>query len=95
MLPKEQQANSRYFYEFASANLATRNPCLPDLRHFTSSADRELKRILEDICQAAKNIGRISEVRGIPEGQDAISPPIFPTSIPLSISPDSRIMYEK
>ena len=77
MLPEEQAANSRYFYELASAKFGYDESLLPRVQAFHFKGGQGAKTGTGGHLPAAKNIGKIAEVRGIPSGQPAISPPTF------------------
>ena len=77
MLPAEQQANSRYFYELASAKFGYNESLLKNVQAFHFKGGQGAKTGTGGHLPANKNIGLISEVRGIPEGTPAISPPTF------------------
>lgn len=77
MLPEEQQANSRYFYELASAKFGYEESLLTRVQAFHFKGGQGAKTGTGGHLPGSKNVGRISEVRGIPEGQDAISPATF------------------
>lgn len=77
MLPEEQQANSRYFYELASAKFGYEESLLTKIQAFHFKGGQGAKTGTGGHLPAAKNIGKISQVRKIPEGKPAISPPTF------------------
>jgi len=77
MLPEEQQANSRYFYELASAMFGYDESKLKNIQAFHFKGGQGAKTGTGGHLPGNKNIGKISEVRGIPEGEAAISPPTF------------------
>ena len=77
MLPEEQQANSRYFYELASARFGYTEELLTKVQAFHFKGGQGAKTGTGGHLPGSKNIGKISEVRGIPEGEPAISPPTF------------------
>jgi glutamate synthase domain-containing protein 2/CDGSH-type Zn-finger protein len=77
MLPEEQQANSRYFYEFASAGFGYKEELLENVQAFHFKGGQGAKTGTGGHLPGNKNKGKISKVRGIPEGQPAISPPTF------------------
>lgn len=77
MLSDEQAANSRYFYELASARFGYRESLLEQVQAFHFKGGQGAKTGTGGHLPGNKNIGRISEVRGIPEGQPAISPATF------------------
>jgi len=77
MLPEEQEANSRYFYELASAGFGYKDELLQKVQAFHFKGGQGAKTGTGGHLPGTKNIGKISQVRGIPEGQPAISPPTF------------------
>ncbi|HEB54767.1 MAG TPA: glutamate synthase [Gammaproteobacteria bacterium] len=77
MLPEEQQANSRYFYELASAKFGFGENLLKKVQAFHFKAGQGAKTGTGGHLPAAKNTEKIAQVRGIAEGLDAISPPTF------------------
>jgi glutamate synthase domain-containing protein 2/CDGSH-type Zn-finger protein len=77
MLPEEQEANSRYFYELASAKFGFNESLLEKVQAFHFKGGQGAKTGTGGHLPAVKNIGRIAEVRGIPEGKAAISPATF------------------
>ena len=77
MLPEEQQNNSRYFYEFASAEFGFKEELLTKVQAFHFKGGQGAKTGTGGHLPGNKNKGRISQVREIPEGQPAISPPTF------------------
>jgi len=77
MLPNEQQANSRYFYELASAKFGYNEESLTHVQAFHFKCGQGAKTGTGGHLPGNKNTGRISEIRGIPEGISAVSPPTF------------------
>ncbi len=77
MLPEEQAANSRYFYELASAKFGFSEALLDKIQAFHFKGGQGAKTGTGGHLPASKNVGKISVVRGIPEGEAAISPPTF------------------
>lgn len=77
MLPEEQQANSRYFYELASAQFGYDEKLLENVQAFHFKGGQGAKTGTGGHLPGNKNVGKISEVRGIPEGEPAVSPPTF------------------
>jgi glutamate synthase domain-containing protein 2 len=77
MLPEEQEANSRYFYELASARFGYREELLKKVQAFHFKGGQGAKTGTGGHLPGNKNKGKISQVRGIPEGQPAVSPPTF------------------
>lgn len=77
MLPEEQQHNSRYFYELASAKFGYKEELLSLVQAFHFKGGQGAKTGTGGHLPGNKNKGKISEVRGIPEGEPAISPPTF------------------
>ncbi|MEX3070721.1 glutamate synthase-related protein [Vibrio alginolyticus] len=77
MLPEEQAANSKYFYELASAKFGYAESKLHGVQAFHFKGGQGAKTGTGGHLPGSKNVGKISEIRGIPEGQPAISPPTF------------------
>jgi glutamate synthase domain-containing protein 2/CDGSH-type Zn-finger protein len=77
MLPEEQAENSRYFYELASAKFGYKEELLRKVQAFHFKGGQGAKTGTGGHLPGNKNTGKISRVRGIPEGQPAISPPTF------------------
>lgn len=77
MLPEEQAANRRYFYELASARFGFDESLLPRVQAFHFKGGQGAKTGTGGHLPGNKNRGKISAVRGIPEGQPAVSPPTF------------------
>ena len=77
MLPEEQAANSRYFYELASAKFGYEEAKLKNVQAFHFKGGQGAKTGTGGHLPGIKNVGKISKVRGIPEGEPAVSPPTF------------------
>lgn len=77
MLPEEQEANSRYFYELASAGFGYKEDILKNVQAFHFKGGQGAKTGTGGHLPGNKNNGKISQVRNIPEGEPAISPPTF------------------
>lgn len=77
MLPEEQAENSRYFYELASAKFGFDEALLTRVQAFHFKGGQGAKTGTGGHLPGIKNRGKISRVRGIPEGQPAVSPPTF------------------
>jgi len=77
MLPEEQQANGRYFYELASARFGYRDELLERVQAFHFKGGQGAKTGTGGHLPANKVTGKIAEVRGLPEGTAAVSPPTF------------------
>lgn len=77
MLPEEQAANSRYFYELASAKFGYDESLLKQVQAFHFKGGQGAKTGTGGHLPGNKNIGKIAKVRGIPEGEPAVSPPTF------------------
>lgn len=78
MLPEEQAANSRYFYELASARFGFDWDKLSGVQAFHFKGGQGAKTGTGGHLPGAKVKGKIAKVRGLDAGQDAISPPRFP-----------------
>ncbi|WP_431066954.1 glutamate synthase-related protein [Methylotuvimicrobium sp.] len=77
MLKEAQQANSRYFYELASAQFGYEESLLAKVQAFHFKAGQAAKTGTGGHLPAAKVTERIAAVRHLPAGQDAISPAAF------------------
>lgn len=77
MLPEEQKANSRYFYELASAKFGYSEDKLKNVQAFHFKGGQGAKTGTGGHLPGNKVKGKISEVRQLKEGQDAISPSTF------------------
>lgn len=77
MLPEEQQANSRYMLEYASARFGYSDALLDKVQAFHFKCGQAAKTGTGGHLPGSKVKGRIAEVRHLPEGQDAISPATF------------------
>src|SRR3954451_8118357 len=78
MLPEEQQSNSRYFYELASARFGWSWDVLPKVQAFHFKGGQGAKTGTGGHLPGPKVVGRIAQVRNLPEGTPAVSPPTFP-----------------
>jgi glutamate synthase domain-containing protein 2/CDGSH-type Zn-finger protein len=78
MLPEEQQANSRYFYELASARFGYKEELLERVQAFHFKGGQGAKTGTGGHLPGNKVTGKIAEVRQLPEGTAAVSPPTFP-----------------
>ncbi len=78
MLPEEPEANSRYFYELASGRFGFAWEKLDKVQAFHFKGGQGAKTGTGGHLPGHKVNGKIAEVRGLKEGQDAISPPRFP-----------------
>ncbi len=77
MLPEEQQNNSCYFYELASAMFGYSEAQLTKVQAFHFKGGQGAKTGTGGHLPGAKVTEKIAEVRGLQKGQDAISPPTF------------------
>ena len=78
MLPEEQASNSRYFYELASARFGFSWDKVQKTQAFHFKGGQGAKTGTGGHLPGAKVKGKIAEVRGLPEGESAISPARFP-----------------
>ena len=78
MLPEEQAANSRYFYELASARFGFSWDKLNKVQAFHFKGGQGAKTGTGGHLPGNKVKGKIAEVRGLRDGQAAISPARFP-----------------
>lgn len=77
MLPEEQQANSRYFYELASARFGWSLDRVAKCQAFHFKGGQGAKTGTGGHLPGNKVTGRIAEVRGLTPGTPAISPSTF------------------
>ena len=78
MLPEEQGSNSRYFYELASARFGYSMDKVRKCQAFHFKCGQGAKTGTGGHLPGDKVRGKIAEVRGLAEGEAAISPPRFP-----------------
>lgn len=78
MLPEEQAANTRYFYELASAKFGFSWDKVARCQAFHFKGGQGAKTGTGGHLPGEKVVGKIAEVRNLPEGKPAISPPTFP-----------------
>ena len=77
MLPEEQAANSRYFYELASAGFGWDIELVKRVQAFHFKGGQGAKTGTGGHLPGNKVTEKIAEVRGVGVGEDAISPPTF------------------
>lgn len=78
MLPEEQAANSRYFYELASGRFGWDLEKVARTQAFHFKGGQGAKTGTGGHLPGEKVQGKIAEVRGLEPGQAAISPATFP-----------------
>jgi len=78
MLPEEQASNSRYFYELASARFGFSWDKVKKAQAFHFKGGQGAKTGTGGHLPGSKVSKEIAEVRGLKEGQTAISPAAFP-----------------
>ena len=83
MLPEEQAANSRYFYELASGKFGWDIEKVKRVQAFHFKGGQGAKTGTGGHLPGSKVVGKIAEVRELDEGQDAVSPATFPDLITL------------
>ncbi len=84
MLSSEQAANSRYFYELASARFGFSWDKVQQTQAFHFKGGQGAKTGTGGHLPGEKVKGKIAEVRGLSEGEPAISPARFPEWTELS-----------
>jgi glutamate synthase domain-containing protein 2 len=77
MLPEEQSNNARYFYELASGRFGWALEKVAQVQAFHFKAGQGAKTGTGGHLPGNKVVGRIAEVRGLQEGEPAISPATF------------------
>lgn len=78
MLPEEQQHNSRYFYELASARFGWSFDHVKKVQALHFKGGQGAKTGTGGHLPGNKVVGKIAEVRGLAPGTPAISPARFP-----------------
>ncbi len=78
MLNEEQEENSRYFYELASARFGWNIDLVERVQAFHFKGGQGAKTGTGGHLPGNKVQGKIAEVRGLEPGQSAISPSTFP-----------------
>lgn len=78
MLPEEQSSNSKYFYELASARFGFSMDKVQKSQAFHFKCGQGAKTGTGGHLPGNKVKGKIAEVRGLQEGESAISPSRFP-----------------
>ena len=78
MLPEEQANNSRYFYELASARFGYSIDKVKKCQAFHFKGGQGAKTGTGGHLPGSKVQGKIAEVRGLKEGEAAVSPARFP-----------------
>ncbi len=78
MLPEEQEANSRYFYELASGRFGFSWDKLERVQAFHFKGGQGAKTGTGGHLPGHKVVGKIADVRGLDEGESAVSPSRFP-----------------
>ncbi len=84
MLPDEQEANARYFYELASARFGFSWDKVQRTQAFHFKGGQGAKTGTGGHLPGEKVRGKIAEVRELPEGEPAVSPARFPDWTELS-----------
>ena len=78
MLPEEQAANSRYFYELASGRFGWSLDKVKQVQAFHFKAGQGAKTGTGGHLPGAKVVGKIARVRDLEPGTPAVSPATFP-----------------
>lgn len=78
MLPEEQEANSRYFYELASGRFGWSLDKVQRVQAFHFKGGQGAKTGTGGHLPGEKVVGKIAEVRGLEPGTPAVSPGRFP-----------------
>jgi len=77
MLPEEQNENSHYFYELASAKFGFEESLLKKVQAFHFKGGQGAKTGTGGHLPGIKVVGKIAQVRNLPEGKPAVSPATF------------------
>ncbi|QQZ27885.1 Rieske 2Fe-2S domain-containing protein [Thiothrix subterranea] len=78
MLPEEQAANSRYFYEYASGRFGFSMDKVKRCQAFHFKLGQATKTGVGGLLPGKKVTARIAEIRGVKEGEDVYSPARIP-----------------
>ena len=78
MLPEEQEANSRYFYELASGHFGFSLEKVKLAQAFHFKGGQGAKTGTGGHLPGSKVVGDIADVRGLDPGETAVSPAHFP-----------------
>ena len=92
MLDEEQQANSKYFYELASAKFGFEWDKLKNVQAFHFKGGQGARTGTGGHLSGNKVVGKIAEVRKLKEGTPAVSPPTFAD---LNTPEDFKIFADK
>ncbi len=95
MLPEEQAENSRYFYELASARFGYSLDKVKKCQAFHFKGGQGAKTGTGGHLPGNKVKGKIAQVRGLKEGEAAISPPRFPDWDDLKYLKDFAAMVKE
>ncbi len=77
MLPEEQAANQRYFYEYASGEFGLKEELMTRVKALHFKCGQGAKTGTGGHLPGDKVVGKIAEVRGLAPGTDSISPATF------------------
>ena len=83
-LREEREANSRYFYELASAKFGWDLALAEQVQAFHFKGGQGAKTGTGGHLPGAKVTDKIAETRGLSPGQDAISPPTFESPVTVA-----------
>ena len=92
MLDEEQQENSKYFYELASAKFGFEWDKLKKVQAFHFKGGQGAKTGTGGHLSGNKVVGKIAQVRKLEEGSPAVSPPTFDD---LHTTEDYKIFADK
>ena len=83
MLPEEQAANSRYFYELASGKFGWSLDKVKNVQAFHFKGGQGAKTGTGGHLPGPKVVGKIAQVRELEEGTPAVSPAAFPDLVSI------------
>lgn len=92
MLDEEQEANSKYFYEYASAKFGFEWDKLKRVQAFHFKGGQGAKTGTGGHLSGNKVTGKIAKVRNLEEGTPAVSPPTFDD---LHTAEDFKVFADK
>ena len=95
MLPEEQAANSRYFYELASGRFGWDLDKVKNVQHSTSRPGKVPKRGRVVICRETKSGAKLPRYAGCKKANQQLAPPPFPISLAYRIISGLPLKYAR
>ena len=95
MLSEEKSENARYLYELGSAQFGWKLSNAENIQAFHFKGGQGAKTGTGGHLPGAKVQGKIALVRGLDEGQDAVSPPTFSNLVTPNDLKNLRMLLER